>query len=73
MLQRDVNSLDKLDEIKRLKAAAQEEATQNAYIAPVPNPFDFPANEDYLDLERLASLAAFAIGLADLGSRGKTL
>ena len=73
MLQRDIDSLKELKEIKRLEAVAWEEASQNAYIAPVPNPFDFLANKDYLDLGRLASLAVFAVGLADLGSRGKTL
>ena len=73
MLQRDVDSLKKLKEIKRLKAAAQDKANRNAYAAPVPDPFDFLANDDYLDLGRLASLAAFVASSADLGSRGKTL
>jgi hypothetical protein len=42
-------------------------------MAPVPDPFDFNANKDYLNLGRLAFLAAFAVGPANLGSRGKTL
>jgi len=73
MLRRDVDSLEELEEIERLEAAAREEATRNAHVAPVPDPFDFLANEDYLDLGRLASLAAFVAGSADLGSRGRTL
>jgi hypothetical protein len=73
MWQRDLNSLKELKEIKRFEAAAQEEASRNAHVAPVSNPFDFLANKDYLDLGRLASLAAFAVGLANLGSRGETL
>jgi hypothetical protein len=69
-----VYSLDKLNELKEAKKRAYEEkAKRNAYEASVPDPFDFLANKDYLDLGRLASLAAFAVGLADLGSRGKTL
>jgi len=72
MLRRDVDSLEELEEIERLEAAAREEAIWNAPAAPVPDPFDFLANDDYLDLGRLASLAAFAVGLADLGSRGET-
>ncbi len=72
MLQRDVDSLKELKEIKRLKAVAQEEASRNTYAAPVPDPFDFLANKDYLDLGRLASLAAWSADLASLGSRGKT-
>ena len=73
MLWRDVDSLKELKELKRLKAAAHKEASRNAYAAPVPNPFDFLANKEYLDLGRLASLAAWSASLADLGSRGKTL
>ena len=73
MLQCDIDSLKELKEIKRLEAAAWEEATWNAHVAPVPDPFDFLANEDYLDPGRLASLAAFAVGPADLGSGGETL
>jgi len=72
MLRRDVDSLKELKEIERLEAAAREEAIWNAPAAPVPDPFDFLANEDYLDPGRLASLAAFAVGPADLGSGGKT-
>ena len=73
MLRHDIDSLKELDEIKRLKAAAQEEANRSAYAAPVPNPFDFLANNDYLDLGRLASLAVWNKGLVHLGSRGETL
>jgi len=72
MLRRDVDSLEELEEIERLEAAAREEATRNAHVAPVPDPFDFLANEDYLDPGRLASLAAFAVGPADPGSGGET-
>jgi hypothetical protein len=72
MLRRDVDSLDELDEIERLEAAARDEATQNAHAAPVPDPYGFLANEDYLDPERLASLAAFVAGSADPGSGGET-
>jgi len=72
MLRRDVDSLEELDEIERLEAAAREEASRNAHAAPVPDPFDFLANDDYLDPGRLASLAAFAVGPADPGSGGET-
>ena len=72
MLWCDIDSLKELKEIKRLEAAAWDKAIQNAHVAPVPDPFDFLANEDYLDPWRLASLAAFAVGPADLGSRGET-
>ena len=72
MLRRDIDSLKELKEIERLEAAAWDEAIQNAHVAPVPDPFDFLANEDYLDPGRLASLAAFAVSPADPGSGGET-
>jgi len=72
MWRRDLNSLEELEEIERFEAAVRERVNTNAHAAPVPDPFDFPANEDYLDPGKLASLAAFAVGPADPGSGGET-
>ena len=54
MLWRDADSLEELEEIKRLEAEAAEKAKSSL---PAPDPYDFLANMDFpFDLQTLAYL-----------------